>query len=820
MRMETGDSVHTLLQNLLQDLHYAFRKLWKAPGFTITAVLTLSIGIGANTAGFSIMDAVIFRPLAVPDLKRVVVVYEQKDHGDDRQVALANFADWQRQSRSFEELAAHSDSHMSLTGSGDAAQVWVENASPSFFSVLRTTAFMGRVFDRSETKAGRNSVAVLSYAFWKSHFGADPHVLGREIELDQHAYTIIGVMPKAMQYPSRADLYLPFAPTDAQVANRSSHDFLVLGRLRKGVTPGQAQADLNTIAERLSRAYPDTNLGWQVRVATLLADINGEYTPLYFDLMQGATLFVLLVVCANIANLQFARGIARRPEIAMRTALGAGRGRLMRQLLTESILLGLAGGAGGLVFAVADMRINEASMPEMVARYMPGWSNISLNGRTLAFSLLLAVLAGIVSGFAPALGALRVNLVDQLKSGSRAVVGSSRSHMLRNILAISQIALAVALVIGASLMSKGMVGMLHLTDPYNPMHVLTFNVHLPAARYDTPRKLALWYRQSLDRLRALPGVEHAEVTGALPHSDDGWVDDAQIENRPLAPGQSRTALRLPVSAGYFGAFHIPVISGRLFSTGDDLRSPPVAVVSRTFAARYFPGENALGKQIRMGTAGSSQTPWLTIIGVVEETTYSLWQRERPAAVYLDVAQLPPDGITYAIATPGDPLAIASATREALTALDPALPLNRVETYAQYTHEELTGMFYVSALLGFDALVALLLAAVGIFGVMANLVGERTREIGVRLAMGAQRKDVLRMILRRAAWLTGAGVCTGLALALGLAHGVANLLYNVSPDDPVVFGAITAIITGIALLASWVPARQAAQTDPMAALRDE
>jgi predicted permease len=809
-----------LVQTLLQDLQYAFRQLWKSPGFTITAVLTLAIGIGANTAGFSIMDAVIFRPLAVPDLKHVVVVYEQKNHGENQPVALANFADWQRQNRSFDELAVYSDSHMTLTGAGDASQVWVDQATPSFFSVLRTNAFLGRVFDPSETQPGRNSVAVLSYPFWKSHFGADPKVIGRNFELDLHAYTVIGVMPKAMQYPSRADLYLPMAPTDAQLANRSSHDFMVVGRLRKGVTPGQAQADLNTIGEHLSRAYPETNFGWQVKVATLLADINGEYTPLYFNLMQGATLFVLLVVCANIANLQFARGIARRPEIAMRTALGASRSRLMRQLLTENVLLGLMGGAGGLLFAYADMRINEIAMPERVARFMAGWSNISLNGRTLAYSLLLAILAGVVSGFAPTLEALRVNLVDQLKSGSRAVTGTGRSHKLRNILAVSQIALAVALVIGASLMSKGMVAMLHQTDPYNPTHTLTFRVHLPAARYDTPQKQAAWYSQSLDRLRALPGVGHAEVTGALPESDDAWSDDAQIENRPLAPGQSRTALRLPISAGFFGEFQIPLVSGRLFRSSDDLRSQPVAVISRAFASNYFPGENPLGKQIRMGTAGAGETPALTIVGVVEDTKYSLWLKERPAAVYMDVAQLPPDGVIYAITTSGDPLAIAPAARKALVALDPALSLNMLETYAQYTHEELTGIFYVSALMGFDALVALLLAAIGIFGVMANLVGERTREIGVRLAMGAQREDVLRMILRRAGWLTATGVSIGLLLAFALAQGVANLLLGVHPGDPVVFGTITAAITSIALLASWFPARRAARIEPMAALRDQ
>ena len=812
--------MQTLLQDLFQDLQFAIRQLRKSPGFTITAVLTLAIGIGVNTAGFSIMDAVVLRPLAVPDLNRVVTIDERQNQGDSQQVALADFEDWQRQSHSFEELAVRNETDMSLTGAGDAARVRVDITSPSFFRVMRTNAFLGRVFDESETQPGQGSVAVLSYAFWKSHFAADPAILGRKIELDQHVYTFIGVMPKAMQYPSRSDLFLPLAPTAAQLANRKTHDYLVVGRLRKGVTTGQAQAEMNTIADHLSHAYPATNLGWQVRVESLLAGINGEYTPLYFKLVQGATLFVLLVVCANIANLQFARGIARRPEIAMRTALGAGRGRLLRQLLTENILLGLIGGAGGLLIAVADMHINQISMPERVARFMAGWSNISLSGRALAFSLLLAVLAGVISGFAPALEALRINLVDQLKSGSRGVVGSGRSRKLRNILAVAQISLAVALVIGAALMCKGMLGMLHLTDRYQPEKTLTFNVHLPANRYDTPEKMAGWYNQSLDRLRTIPGVESAEVTGALPNSDDGWVDESQIESRPLAPGQSRTALRLPVSAGYFSAFHIPIVSGRLFSASDDLRSQPVALISRSFASRYLPGENPLGKHVRMGTAGNDQTPWLTVVGVVEETTYSLWQKERPAAVYMDVAQLPPDGITYSIITGGDPLALAPSVRKALAALDDTLPVDGVRTYAQYTHEELTGMFYVAALLGLDASIALLLAAIGIFGVMANLVGERKREIGLRLALGARREDVLRMILVRAGWLTGTGVCIGLLLAFGLAHGVANLLFEVRPDDPMIFGTITAAITGVALLASWLPARRAAQIDPMIALRDE
>jgi predicted permease len=451
---------------------------------------------------------------------------------------------------------------------------------------------------------------------------------------------------------------------------------------------------------------------------------------------------------------------------------------------------------------------------------MAGWSNISLNGRALVYSLLLAVVAGIVSGFAPALQALRINLVEQLKSGSRAVVGSGRSHKLRNILAVAQISLAVALVIGAALMCKGMLAMLHVTDRYRPEQTLTFNVHLPVARYDTPAKRAAWYDQSLARLRMLPGVEHAEVTTALPNSDWGWVDGCQIENRPQTSGNSPSALRLPVSAGYFGAFQIPIVDGRGFSQSDDLHSQRVAVVSRGFVARYFPGQNPLGHRIRMMTGSPDETPWMTIVGVAEETNYSLWTKDRPAAVYMDVAQLPATGMTYTIAARGNPLAIASPARKALAELDPALPLDAVQTYADFTHLELTGMFYVAAMLGFDAFVALLLAAIGIFGVMANLVGERTREIGVRLAMGAQREDVLRMILRRAAWLTGIGVSVGLVMAFGLARGEANLLYGVRPGDPLVFAVITMLIVGIAMLASWFPARWAARIDPMVALRDQ
>jgi predicted permease len=811
------------MHTLFQDLRYAVRQLWKSPGFTIAAVLSLAIGIGINTAIFSNMDAVVLHPLAVPQLDRVVTVAEQNARSSYatgyEQVALANYEDWARQSRSFESLAVRTQADMTLTGNGDASHVEAALTSAGFFTVLRAEPQLGRVYNESETRPGRDSVAVLSYGLWQQRFAGDPAVLGRTIELDQRTYSIVGVMPKTMQYPSTADIYLPFAPTPEQLANRATHDYVVTARLRDGITYKQAQAEMKTLAEHLAQAYPATNLGWSVHVEPLLEGINGPYTNLYYRLVLGATLFVLLVVCANIANLQLARGVARRPEIAMRTALGASRSRILRQLLTENLLLSLAGALGGIVLAHVYGSYLLATMPERVARFMSGWSNTSLNGRTLLFSFLLAGLSGLIAGMTPALEALRINLVDQLKAGSRSAIGSGRSQRLRNIFAVAQIALAVALVIGAALMAKGMNAWLHAADYYEPGKMLTFNVNLPPTRYDTAQKRAQWYSDALARLRALPGVKQAELTPALPYDDNGWLRDVDIENRPTVPGKFQSALNLPVTDGYFAALRIPILDGRGFTQADSLETTPVAVVSERFVAQYFPGQNPMGHRIRMGGRDSHE-PWLTIVGVAKETSYSLWDQTPRAAVYMDALQIAPAATEYAITTDGNPLALAPAARKALASLDPLLPLNTVETYRQLLNDNLTGLMYASGMLVMDGVIALLLAAIGIFAVMANLVGERTREIGVRLALGARREDVLGVILRRASRLTGVGGCVGLVMAYALAHGVANLLVGVRADDPLVFTAITTLIVFIAMLASWIPARWAARIDPMVALRDE
>ena len=805
---------------MLSDVKFALRQLRKSPGFAITAVATLAIGIGVNTATFSVMDAIVLRPMAVPNLNRVVTVDADRGRGKYQYdwVTAANFRDWQRQSHDFRSLALYKQDAMSLTGAGAAEHVTGSSVSASFFEVMRIEPFLGRVFSADEYQPGKDGEAVLSWDFWQQHFGGDSQVIGRTMELDGRTYTVIGVMPKPLLFPQATDVYLPLALTPAQLEDRTAHDFQGIGRLRPGVTVAQAQAEMRGIAARLQKLYPATNLGWSVQVEPLLDEINGPLTPRYMRLMLGGTLFVLLIVCANVANLQLARGIARRQEIAMRSALGAPRKRLLRQLLTENILLAVLGAAGGLLLAEIHLHFIVVSMPARVARYIAGWNTIRLSGPTLIFSLLLAVSAGIVAGIAPALQALRVSLVEQLKSGSRTETG--RSHRLRNGFAIVQIALAVALVVGAALMSKGMWATLHFADRYQPAHMLTFSVTLPEKSYPTAQKQAAWYATSLEKIRALPGVRSAAVTTMLPYGSGGWTDDFRIEGQPTEPGKFKSAMRLYMSDGFFRELNVPMISGRPFDNGDSLTTEPVAIVNRKFVQMYFPNENPLGHRIQMSASRDSHEPWVRIVGVSGNAAYYWVDQTAQPAMYLDVAQAPPVSATYTVMAAGNPLPLAESIRKTLAGVDATLPLDYVETYAQFLSDTSIGLMYAASMLAVDAAIALLLAAIGVFGTMANLVAERRREIGVRLALGAQRADVLGMILRRAGVLTAIGLGCGVALAAVLARLMASLLYGVRPGDPVVYAGVIATIAVVALLSSWMPARQAARMDPMQALRDE
>jgi putative ABC transport system permease protein len=795
-----------MLEVLTRDLAYAWRQLWKSPGFTLTCILTPAIGIGVNTAIFSMMDAIVLRPLAVPDLNRVVTIAERQTNApgasEDKQVSFANYLSWKQQSQSFENLAVRTYVSLSLTGAGDAARVQGAYTSANFFDVLRTQPLLGRAYTEEETQPGHDDVALLSFGFWKKHFAADPAILGKQVRLDGRAYTILGVMPRSAPYPSTTDVFLPLAPTQAQLQNRVNHDYLVIGRLKRGVTLAAASAELDLIASRLAKQFPLSNTGWSIRADTLIHTINGDLTPTYFRLTLIATGFVLLVVCANIANLQFVRSVARSPEIAIRTALGA------------------LGAAGGLLVARIFLHFSIIAMPDAVARYVAGWSNISLNGRALGFSIALALGAGLVSGILPACKALRIDLVDQLKAGSRSTSGSRQTNRLRSLFAIAQIALSVLLVVGAALMCKGMWALLHMADQFQPRQTLVFTTYLPPARYATDASSADWYNASLDKLRALPGVQHAEITTLLPNGQDGWMDDFNIENRPLQLGKFQSATRLTVSSGYFSALHIPILSGSSFSASQGPDSAPTAVVSRKFQERYFPGQDPIGHRIQMSAEAGHAAPWVRIVGICGDVSYQWIDRSPEPAVYLNAAQMPPSEATYMISTAGDPLSLAPAARAALASLDPTVPLDQVQTYQRSLQDDLAGLSYVAAWLTIDAFVGLLLAAIGIFGVMANIVAERGREIGLRMALGASPRAMLQMILRRAALLTGIGVTAGILMAAAMARLCASLLFGVSPYDPAIFLSITATVTAIALLVSCGPARRAASIDPMRALRSE
>jgi putative ABC transport system permease protein len=558
-----------------------------------------------------------------------------------------------------------------------------------------------------------------------------------------------------------------------------------------------------------------------VQVEPLLDNISGNLTPLYTRLMLGGTLFVLLIVCANVANLQFARGIARRPEMAMRTALGAPRRLLLRQLLMENLLLSFAGALGGLFLAWVDLRVVLSYMPPRVARWVAGWYTIHLNGRALAFSMGLAVAAGLVSGLAPALEATADESAGATEVGIAHGDGRSEESQAEELFCDS----ADCAGSGAGDWVRADVQG-HVVDAAIRQRLQAeagADVRRNAAddaRYGDAVKQAAWYKTSLESLQALPGVKQAATTTMLPYGDGGWVDDFRIENRPLTPGKFDSAVRVSISPGFFSAFHIGMVSGRGFNDSDGLTTDPVVVVSRKFAQRYFPGENPLGHRIQMNAASDSHEPWMRIVGVSEDAAYQWVEQTPQPAMYIDALQSPPAGTGYVLMTDGNPAALAPAVRKTLAAIDATLPLDTLETYAENIVEQTTGLLYATAMLGIDAAIALLLAAIGIYGVMANLVEERRREIGVRLALGARREDVLRMILRRAAWLTGIGTAVGVVMALLMGRGIASLLLGVHPSDPMVFGSIVVSIGLIALISSWIPARRAAGVDPMEALRDE
>jgi putative ABC transport system permease protein len=810
------------LDALLQDLRYGARMLRKNPGFTLVAILTLAVGIGANTAMFSVVYTVLLKVLPYPQADHLVMVYEDvhlPNYQNDRNVASpGNFSDWMAQNTVFESMAAYRNRSFNLTGVGEPIRVEGELVSAGFFPTLQVNAALGRVFTPDEDRPGNSHVVVMSDGLWRSRFGSDPRVLGQKVLLDSEAYEIVGVMPTGFHFPDPDDqLWAPMELTPTDLSNRGSHFLDIFARLKPGVTLAQAQTELNVIARRLTQLYPDSNTGQTVNVVPLHEDIAGPVRPALLVLV-GAVGLVLLIVCANMANLLLARASARHREIAVRLALGASRARVARQLLTESILLALLGCGVGVLLAQWGL----GALKIIAATNLPRTEELSLSAPVLLFSVAISLMAGLVFGVSPAFQAVRGNLQDTLKSGSRESATSSRLRT-RSLLVVLETALGFVVVIGAGLLVRSFLRMERVQLGFQPDGVLTFRVIPRGDRYKESAQRTAFYQQVIERLQALPGVRSAAAVTFIPLTLAKGSKGFTIEGRaPSSPGQIPMAGYDIVTPQYFQTLRVPLLEGRDFTRSDSPQTQPVVIVNEAMAKRYWPGEDPLGKRFHQ-SGPDDKFPWMTIIGVVANVREFSPTVEPEPTMYFPIAQFTyADGVLrdWVVRTKSDPLRIASSVPAAIWSVDKNLPVTRIRTMEEVRSISLAAHRMHLLLFGLFAALALALATIGIYGVLAYSVAQRTREIGVRLALGACGNDVLRLVILQGMRLAAFGIVLGLLGALALTRLMAGMIYGVSSTDPVTFLAVATLLAFVALAACYVPARRAMRVDPMVALRYE
>jgi putative ABC transport system permease protein len=808
---------------ILQDIRYALRMLLKNPGFTFVAVLALALGIGANTAIFSVVNAVLLRPLPFKEPDRLVILWEKKATKDSS-VAYPNFLDWRDGNTVFEGMTVFRRDSFNLTGAGEPERLAGRLVSGNFFETLGVQPFAGRNFVPEDDQPGSTPTVVLGYGFWQRRFGGDAGIVNQQITLNDKSYTVVGITPADFRFSSDTDIYVPIGLSVAEVPfykERGSHPGLsVTARLKPGVTMEAARAELDTIMARLGQQYPETNKDRRVHIESLYENTVRDVRPALLVLL-GAVSFVLLIACANVANLLLARSAARQKELGIRTALGASRWRIMRQLLTESLLLGLCGGMLGLLLALWGTDLLIAAAPEGVPRL----ADARIDLRVLGFTLGMAVLTGLVFGLAPALQASKTDLNESLKETERGSTG--RRQGLRGALVVSEVALALVLLIGAGLMVKSLWQLQRIETGFDPNHVLALQLSLKGDSGSDPQKVQNFITQVEGRVKSLRGVEALAFTNGLPFA--GAAEQGfQIVGRPL-PGDDPTpysAVRYTTSPDYLQALGIGLRRGRYFTAQDRLDSTPVVVIDETLARKYFADEEPLGQRLQLGQKG---TPPYEIVGVVGHVKHYGLDGEVPVEpqFYFALAQIPAErmgfianGISVLVRTRVEPQSLAGAVRGQILAVEPNQPVYNVRTMKEVVAESVASRRFSMFLLLVFALVALVLAAVGIYGVMAYSVTQRTHEIGIRMALGAQAADVLRMILGQGLLLILVGIAVGLLAAFALTRVLASLLYGVSATDPLTFAAISLLLMTVALLACYIPARRATKVDPMVALRYE
>ena len=803
------------METLFKDLRYGIRSLLKQPAFTLVAVITLALGIGGNSAMFSVVNAVLLRPLQYPESDRIVVLDGVNPPKGITQsnMSIPDFADWQSQNQVFEHMAGFIAGGVLLNNGEETERVHGTAVTADFFSLFRTPSLHGRTLQADDAQPGREPVAVLSYGLWQRRFGADRNVVGSRVMVSGKSTTIVGVMPPGYDYPAQSEIWAPL-PLDPAKEARDNRFISVIARLKPGANVSLAQTQMDTINQRLAQSYNETNKGWSVRVMKLQERLVGD-VRLSLLVLLGAVVFVLLIACANIANLLLARATARHKEFAVRTALGASRWRIIRQLLTESLLLSLMGGALGLMLSVWLTKLLIAISPPNSPRF----DEIRPDTRVLIFTITLTVVTGLVFGLAPALQASRSDLTKGLKEGVRGNAGGARSNRLRGLLMVAEIAISFMLLVGAGLLIKSFVRLREVRSGFNADNLLTMRVGIPPGKYRENEARVQFFQQAINRIQSLAGVQKAGMVLSLPLGGDTFnVWRSYIrEGRPATPEESDNAAYLATTPDYFRTLQVPLIDGRVFSDRDTDNTPKVVIVNETMARRLWPGESPVGKHITIWR--DEQFP-REIVGVVGETKRSL-DDDPSQQMYVPYAQDASwSSMSFVIRTSGDPASTSPTVRNEIRLLDKGAPVFNVRTMNDLLTTSVAPRRTPMLMLSAFAAAALLLAMIGIYGVTSYYVTQRTQEIGIRMALGAQMSDVLKLVLKGGMALATIGVVAGLAGAFALTRWMTSLLFGVKPTDGLTFIAVAVSLLAAASLACYLPARRASKVDPLVALRYE